>query len=137
MNDVPETVEQFLARGQKIERLPIGQCNWDALSNRAKINPQILPSEMAAKRKAERAEPLPRAVKVLATREPQKRTRDDFGYALVNALATLVDGDTTTRLAERLGKKHAATYQLLTRLEAKKKVRRKPWQGKTTWHRAP
>lgn len=137
MNDTPETVEQFLARGEKIEYLPRGQCNWDELSNRAKINPQIPPTEMAAKRKAEKAAPLPRAVKVLSTREPQKRTRPDFGHALVNALANLVDGDTTTKLAARLDKKHAATYQLLVRLESKKKVRRKSWQGKTTWHRVP
>lgn len=137
MNDATDTVEKFLARGGQIQYLRRGECNWDELSNKAKINPQILPSEVAAKRAAERAAPPPRAAKPEPKRPPTTRARPAFGYALVDALSNLVDGDTTTKLAERLGKKHCATFQLLVRLEAKGSVRRKPWQGKTTWHRVP
>lgn len=46
-----ETVEEFLARGGRIERLPRGLCNWDALSDRAKVNPSIPREEMEARRR--------------------------------------------------------------------------------------
>lgn len=62
MNYEVETVEQFLARGQKIERLPIGQCNWDALSNRAKINPTVREDERGSRQAMKAALPAPKKV---------------------------------------------------------------------------
>lgn len=62
----------FIARGGSVEHLPRGQCNWDSLNNRAKINPHIPPAEFAAKRRQERATPaLP--VEKLARPERPKR----------------------------------------------------------------
>ena len=68
-----ETVEQFLARGGQVQSLPIGQCNWDALSNRAKINPQVLSEEMKAKKARKlpvpfHAEPAPKPKKAKPSR---------------------------------------------------------------------
>lgn len=77
-----ETVEQFLARGQKITYLPVGLCNWDALTDRAKINPSIDYAErkarkaaekaLAAPAKPERPAPRPKAPKPPKTPKPPK-----------------------------------------------------------------
>lgn len=132
---------EFRARGEEIEYLPLGQCNWDALSDRQKINPQMKPEDVVARRSQARAVPTPPVEqpsrKSRPLREPVKfRRRSELGTALAEALDALVDRDTTASLAARLCKQQAATWQLLTRLEAKGKVRRGSWQGKTTWHRA-
>lgn len=140
MNDKPETVEEFLARGKKIEYLPIGQCNWDALSNRAKINPTVREDEVAARRLAQQSAPILRTQKAAPERRPTRACKEDpnaLAPTLLHALDTLVDGDRIADLARRLGKNTNATWQLVLRLKERGKIRAVRVGSATTWHRVP
>lgn len=54
-------VSAFLAQGGQVDQIPPGQCNWDALTNRQKINPGVRLEDKSAKAAAVKALPVPKA----------------------------------------------------------------------------
>lgn len=74
----------YLERGGQIEQLPAGQCNWDSLTNRQKINPNVRPEDKSAKSAAAKALPVPKgptAPKVRPPVEGKKRERNGPVFA--------------------------------------------------------
>ena len=77
---ISRDVAAWRASGKEIERLPPGQCNWDQLSNRQKINPSVTAENRQAQKVVEgktqaqyrpKAKPEPKAPKAKPERAPR------------------------------------------------------------------
>lgn len=142
-----ETVEQFLARGGQVQRIPLGQCNWDALSNRAKINPQVREDERGPRQAMKAALPAPKKAerngfsinrpgkKKAPPRERKPRKPQKLRSEARETLDLLPMHPTVPMLVAATGKSRKVVWLMLDRLRKKGWVESKGVPcSLNTWH---
>ncbi|GAB2494047.1 hypothetical protein [Arenimonas alkanexedens] len=117
----------FLARGEQPERLPVGAMKETGYTGNQLV--QLVTSRATAAKMeragAERSRERPAPFKA--------KPATELSPAMTETLQAFVDGDTSFSLGARMGKKPTAVWQVLLRLEAKGKIRRKPAWRFTPW----
>jgi hypothetical protein len=145
--DLDAAMRDYLARGGQVQRLAPGLCNWDALSNKAKINPTVVKRVRQPAQKRDpghkvladaprvRAEPKPRVRKPKPRKE---RTRNGPpahrpGTLQHEAWLALTTPMTARQLCDLKGWGMNTTMQRLTRLRERGLVVSTGSKGNMRW----